>query len=111
MSKYHLSDFFRDARGVLNAFTLTALLAGFTLVTAPLVSRLMSWQPLGRDEMYTLSLLYCIAALGDAALGIFLNKMPGTLIQNTDGGDASLAAGPDATATTTPDVPPPNAAD
>ncbi len=112
MKKSHLSDFFRDARGVLNAFTLTALLAGFTLVTAPLVSRLMGWQPLGRDEMYTLSLLYCIAALGDAALGIFLNKLPSTVNLDTGGGDASLnTATGTATATTDTSPPPPNAAD
>lgn len=102
----HVADFLKDARGVFNAFTLTALLAGFTLVTAPLVCRLLGWATLTHDETGYLSLLYCIAALGDAALGIFLNKLPSTVSVDTGGGDASLsAAAGNSTATTVPNAP------
>jgi hypothetical protein len=101
MRKRHLREFFEDARGHFNAFTLIALTSGVTLASAPLVCRMMGWDKLTRDEIGALSLLYCISALGDYLLGIFLNKMPSTLIQ-TDGGPASLTTDGDATATTTP---------
>ena len=42
----HFSDFFKDQRGIFNAFTLVALWAGLTLVSAPMVCRLMSWKEL-----------------------------------------------------------------
>ena len=49
-------------------------------------------------------------ALGDALLGIYLNKLPGTVNLDTGGGDATLAAGTNATAEnitpTTPTIPP-----
>jgi hypothetical protein len=99
MKTHHLREFLQDARGIFNAFTLTALQAGFTLVTAPLVVRLAGWHPLTHDETGALVMLYCLAALGDAALGIFLHKLPSTLIQDTGGGDASLAAGAEASIT------------
>ena len=105
----HISDFFRDARGVFNAFTLVALWAGLTLVTAPLVCRFVGWKELNRVEVSALTLLYCIAALGDTLLGVYLNKMPSTLNLDTHGGDATLAAGTGAVAdsTATTDAIPP----
>ena len=97
----HISDFFKDARGVFNAFTLVALWAGLTLVTAPMVCRILGWKELSREEVSALTLLYCIAALGDALLGVYLNKMPATLNLDTGGGDATLAAGAGAVAEST----------
>jgi hypothetical protein len=112
MKQSHFREFFQDAHGAFNAFTLIALLAGVTLVTAPGICRLLNWPVLGRDEMYCLTFLYVIAALGDAALGIFLNKLPSTVNLDTGGGDASLnTATGTATATTDTSPPPPNAAD
>ena len=105
----HFSDFFKDQRGVFNAFTLVALWAGLTLVSAPMVCRLMSWKELNRDEVSALTLLYCIAALGDTLLGVYLNKMPSTVNLDTGGGDATMAAGTGAVAEsiapTTPTLP------
>ena len=37
--------------------------------------------------------IYVIAALGDAALGIFLNKLPSTISLDTAGGPANLGVG------------------
>jgi hypothetical protein len=93
----HLREFFEDARGQFNAFTLIALVAGITLATAPGVCRLRDWPPLNRDEIAALSLVYCISALGDYLLGIYLNKMPSTLVQQNQG-DGGLAVGEGATA-------------
>ena len=95
----HIHEFLQDARGVFSAFTFISLLAGFTIVTAPLVCRLFAWQPLTKDETYSLVLIYVISALSDAMLGVFLNKLPGTINLNTDGGDAKLglATGPEGT--------------
>ncbi|NVO30284.1 hypothetical protein [Hymenobacter lapidiphilus] len=70
------TDFFRDARNVLSAFTVISLLAGITLITAPLVCRVLGWAQLSQEEASTLTLLYCISALSDALLGIYLNKAP-----------------------------------
>ena len=102
-----LSDFFKDARGVFNAFTTVALWAGLTLVTGPMVCRLVGWKELNRDEIAALTLLYCIAALGDTLLGVYLNKLPGTVNLDTGGGDATLAAGTGATAETIAPASPP----
>lgn len=102
-----LSDFFKDARGVFNAFTLVALWAGLTLVTSPMVCRMVGWKELSRDETGALTLLYCIAALGDTLLGVYLNKLPGTVNLDTGGGDATVAAGTGATAETTAPASPP----
>jgi hypothetical protein len=96
-ARHHLREFFQDARGNFNAFTLIALTAGITLATAPLVCRLMSWATLNRDEISALSLVYCISALGDYLLGIFLHKMPSTLVQQNQG-DGGLAVGEGASA-------------
>ena len=105
----YFSDFFKDQRGIFNAFTLVALWAGLTLVSAPMVCRLMSWKELNRDEVSALTLLYCIAALGDTLLGVYLNKMPSTVNLDTGGGDATMAAGTGAVAEsiapTTPTLP------
>jgi hypothetical protein len=76
-------EFFQDARGALSAFTVISLLAGFTLVSAPLVCRLFLWPQLSREETGSLTLLYLISALGDALLGIYLNKMPDTVALQT----------------------------
>lgn len=95
-SRWH--EFFEGANGAFNAFTLISLLAGFTLVSAPLVCRLLDWAPLSRDEIGSLTLLYCISALGDTLLGVFLNKLPGTINLDTGGGPANLAAGAGAAA-------------
>ena len=105
----HISEFFKDARGSFNAFTLVALWAGLTLVTAPLITRYVGWKELNRVEVSALTLLYCIAALGDTLLGVYLNKMPNTLNLDTNGGDATLAAGTGAVAdsTATTDAIPP----
>ena len=92
------SEFFKDARGALSAFTLISLFAGLTIVSAPLVCRVLGWAPLNRDEMGCLTLLYVISALGDALLGIFLNKLPGTINLDTGGGNAQLTGGSGATA-------------
>jgi hypothetical protein len=112
MKKAHhsLREFLQDARGNFNAFTLIALVAGVTLATAPGICRMKGWPPLNRDEIGALSLVYCISALGDYLLAIFLNKMPSTLIQ-TDGGAASLTTDGDANATSapSPDAPAPPA--
>lgn len=96
-ARHHLREFFQDARGNFNAFTLIALTAGITLATAPLVCRLMSWAALNRDEIGALSLLYCISALGDYLLSIFLHKLPSTLVQQNQG-DGGMAIGEGATA-------------
>ncbi|TVT43129.1 hypothetical protein FNT36_03280 [Hymenobacter setariae] len=101
----HLREFFEDARGHFNAFTLIALTAGITLATAPLVCRIMTWPTLNRDEISALSLVYCISALGDYLLGIFLNKMPSTLVQQNQG-DGGMAIGEGATAGPVGELPP-----
>lgn len=93
----HLSEFLQDARGMFNVFTLISLWAGVTLVTAPLVCRLRGWAALTHEEISALVLVYCISALGDYLLSIFLNKLPSSLTLNTEGGDAGVALGSEAT--------------
>lgn len=87
------TDFFRDSRDIFSAFTVISLLAGFTLVTAPLVCRLMAWPLLTREETGALVLVYCISALSDALLGIYLNKLPSTLNIANGGDQASITQG------------------
>ena len=99
-------EFFQDQRGNFNVFTCIALAAIIELLALIPLARAMDWAPLSDREIWALLLVYSIAALGDYLLGIFLNKMPATLNLDTGGGDASLAAGPGAEATTeTPNQP------
>lgn len=84
-----LREFFEDARGVFSAFTVISLGAGLTIVTAPLVCRLLGWPTLTRDEQGCLTLIYCISALSDALLGIYLNKAPDTVALNQQFGDGA----------------------
>jgi len=85
-----LREFFQDARGVFSAFTVISLLAGLTLVLAPLVCRLLSWAVLSRDEMSALTLIYVAAAFGDTLLGIYLNKAPERVAVNQQFGEGSV---------------------
>jgi hypothetical protein len=88
--KHHsrLREFLEDAHGNFNAFTVTALLAGITLATSPAVCRYLEWPVLTRDEISALSLVYCISALGDYLLGIYLKKLPSLTMNLSD--DASV---------------------
>lgn len=94
MNSGGVADFFRDSRGILSAFTVISLLAGITLVTAPMVCRLVGWPALSRDEVGSLTLLYCISALSDALLGVYLSK---TIAVNLDAPPATPPAGDPAT--------------
>ena len=103
----HWKDFFRDQRGGFNIFTCIALAAAVELLVMIPLGRSKGWAVLNEKELYMLALLYLIAAVGDYLLGIFLNKLPGTVNLDTGGGDASLSAATgEATATATTDTPP-----
>jgi hypothetical protein len=83
------TDFFRDARDMFSAFTVISLLAGFTLVSAPMACRVLNWPMLTRDEITSLTLLYCISALSDALLGVYLNKAPDAVAVNQQFGEGA----------------------
>ena len=75
-SRSNWRDFFKDAQNRFNIFTLIAMLAGITLVTSPLVCRLAGWDVMTYNELTTLTLIYCISALSDYLLAIYINKIP-----------------------------------
>lgn len=59
------------------------------MVSSPLVIRIMGWPPLSRDEIGALTLVYCISALSDALLGIYLNKAPDSVALNQQFGEGA----------------------
>lgn len=93
-------DFFKSARGDFNIFTCIALASALEMLVLIPLGRYARWAPLSDKELYMLVLLYLIAAVGDYLLGIFMDKLPGVVNLNTNGGDATLAAGTGAVAET-----------
>ncbi|QNE39001.1 hypothetical protein F1C16_05245 [Hymenobacter sp. NBH84] len=82
INKNNLSEFFKDAQGRFNVYSVISLLSGFTLVSSPLVIRLFKWPLLIDNEFYSLTFIYCIAVLSEHLLVAVINKMPGPINVN-----------------------------
>lgn len=92
LPKQTWKDFFKDSRGNFTVYSVVSLLAGLTIVTAPLITRIFKWQLLTRDETVSLVFIYCIVALSDSLLAIFINKMPSMLKVDTANVDINTEA-------------------